>query len=264
MAIVSVKPIERQRWHGKVGRDSFARPIVLEALVNVNTGRYDTGLTEKEEEELSALTGYNLSPIYVNGKAHEFWNAGVGQIKLEHKTNIFDTSRPLENIKVKVLKKHPLVATSIREYEEGKFPDAVFVIEDEVEETKVRAERAAVKRKVVLEGAKLTNSRKVEIIQILLGVNGKKQSEDWLDLKIDEAVEKEGAEKVLTLMLRDKERTSLHALVLEALHKNILRKDGSAVYYMDDQIGFDLESAIDYMQDKKNQVFKATILEKLG
>ena len=57
---------------------------------------------------------------------------------------------------------------------------------------------------------------------------------------------------------------SLHATVLEAIHKNVLRKEGAAVYYMDDQLGFDLESAIDNLEDKKNQALKAQILEKLN
>ena len=33
---------------------------------------------------------------------------------------------------------------------------------------------------------------------------------------------------------------------------------------MDDQIGFDIESAIDYLADKKNQALKAQIIEKLN
>ena len=33
---------------------------------------------------------------------------------------------------------------------------------------------------------------------------------------------------------------------------------------MDDQLGFDLESAIDNLEDKKNQALKAQIIEKLN
>lgn len=264
MALVTVKPIERKRWHGKEGKDSFARPISLEALVNVNTGQYDTGLTPEDQERLSRVTGYNLTPTYIAGQPHEFWNSAVGKVKLEHKSNIFDTSRPLDEIKVKLLKKHPLVATSMQEFEEGKFPDALFVIFDEAEETEAKATRAALKRKVILETNKLTASRKLELIQILLGINGKNQSDSWIDLKVDEAIEEHGAEKVLNLITRDKGRVSLHALVLEALQKNVLRKEGSAIYYMDDQIGIDLETAIDYLEDKSKQALKAQILEKLN
>ena len=66
------------------------------------------------------------------------------------------------------------------------------------------------------------------------------------------------------MIQKDKAATTIHALVLEAIHKNVLRKDGTSVYYMDDQIGFDVESAIDYLADKKNQALKAQIIEKLN
>ena len=162
------------------------------------------------------------------------------------------------------MKASDLVANSQKEYDEGKFPLAQFVIYDEREEVEVKASKAAIKRKVVIEADKLTQTRKADIIQILLGMNVRNQSEDYVNLKLDEAIDKEGPEKVLMLIQRDKTRMSLHATVLEAIHKNVLRKDGAAVYYMDDQLGFDLESAIDNLEDKKNQALKAQILEKLN
>lgn len=264
MAIVEVKPIEKERWHGKKGRDAFARPVTIEALVSIRTGQFATGLTDEERKNLESRTGFNLSPDYTLGKPHEFWNSPAAQVKLDNKTNVFDTSKPLDEIKVKLMKASDLVANSMKEYEEGKFPSAIFVIFDEQEETEIKASKAAIKRKVVIEASKLTTSRKAEIVQIVLGMSVKNQSEDYIDLKVDEAIEKEGAEKVLNLIQRDKARTSLHALVLEAIHKNVLRKDGTAVYYMEDQVGFDIESAVDYFQNAKNQTLKAQILEKLN
>ena len=110
----------------------------------------------------------------------------------------------------------------------------------------------------------MTKTRKAEIVQIILGISVRNQSDDYVDLKLDDAVEQAGAEKVLNLIQRDKTRTSIHALVLEGIYKNVLRKEGTAVYYMDDQIGFDVESAVDYFIDPKNQAMKAQILEKIN
>lgn len=264
MAIVEVRPIERLRWHGKTGKDAFARPVTIEAPLSVETGQYATGLTEKERKELEEKTGYDLSPDYVPGKAHPFWNSSVARVNLEHKTNIFDTSRPLDFIKVKMLKANDLIANSMREYEEGKFPHAIFVIYDETEEIEVKATKAAIKRKVIIETSKLSRAKKAELVQILLGVTVRDRSDDFIDMKLDESIESEGPEKILSLLQRDKTRTSTHAMVLEALHKNILRKEGSSYYYMDDQVGFDLESTLDYFSDPKNQALKGQILEKLN
>jgi|SRR6187402_896047 len=264
MAIVEVKPIEKERWHNKKGKENFSRPITLEALVSLRTGQFATGLSPEDRVRLESTTGYNLSPDYTLGKAHDFWNSPAAQIKLDFKTNIFDTSRPLDEIKVKVLKAHDLVANSQKEYEEGKYPDALFVIFDEQEDTELKASKASIKRKVIIEASKLTKTRKAEIVQIVSGVSVRHQSDDYVDLKLDEAIDSAGAERVLTLIQRDKTRTSLHALVLEAIHKQVLRKDGSAVYYMDDQLGFDVESTVDYFIDPKNQTLKAQVLEKVN
>ena len=141
---------------------------------------------------------------------------------------------------------------------------ARFVIFDEKEEIEIKATKAAIKRKVLVEAEKLTPSRKAEIIQILLGKSVRNQSNDFIDLQLDECIDQKGAETVLNLMNRDKAKVSLHATILEAIHKGVLRKEGSAIYYMDDQLGFDLESTLDYLSDKKNQALKAQILEKLN
>ncbi len=264
MAIVEVRPIEKESWHRKHGKDSFKRPVTIEALISINTGQFATGLNEKDRERLEKATGQNLSPDYMAGKPHEFWNSPAAAAKLEYKTNIFDTNKPFDEIKIKMLKASDLVANSMKEYEEGLFPQAIFVIFDETEEIERKAGKAAIKRQVVIESSKLTKSRKAEIVQILSGVSVKGQSDNYVDWKLDEEIKEHGPEKVLIILQRDTARTSLHAFVLEALQKNILRKQGAAVLYMDDQIGFDLEAAIDYFADKKNQALKAQILEKIN
>ena len=264
MALVEVKPIEKERWHGKKGKEAFTRPMTLEALVSLNTNQFATGLTQEDRERLQKATGFDLSPDYMQGKPHPFWNSTAALIKLENKTNVFNTDRPLDEIKVKVMKAHDLVANSMKEYQEGKYPLAKFVIFDEIEEVEIKASKAAIKRKVIIESDKLTADRKAEIIQILLDTSSRNQSNNWLDMKLEEAIDTKGAQVVLDLINRDKKRTMIHALVLEAIHKSVLRKEGSAVNYMDDQIGFDIESAVDYLIDTKNQALKAQIIERLN
>lgn len=264
MALVEVRPIERDRWHGKKGKDSFQRPVTIEALVSTLTGNYSTGLTQEDRERLESITGYDLSPGHTPGKPHPFWNRPIGFVKLGNQTTIFDTKKPLDEIKVKICKASPLVANSQKEYEEGKYPEALFVIFDETEDLEIRASRAAIKRQVIIEASKLSKARKSEIVQILLGISVRQQSDDFIDLKLDDAIEQHGPEKVLRTIQRDKKRTAMHALVLEGLYKNVLRKEGTSVYYMDDQLGFDVESTIDYFLDSKNQALKAQLLEKLN
>ena len=261
--IVEVRPVPKEKWHGKTGKDDFAAPVVIEAAVSGTTGQYATGLSEEDRKRLEKVTKYDLSPEYQMGTPHPFWSSPAGAVKLEYKTNIFDVSKALDEIKISILKASDLVANSMKEYQDGKFPNAIFVIFDEREETEIKASKLALKNKVVIECAKLTPEKKAELVQILEGISVRKMSAQTIDLKLDEAIDKYGAEKVINLLKRDAKRNTVHALVLEAIYKNVLRKEGSAIYYMDDQLGFDVESAVDYFLDPRNQTLKAQILEKI-
>lgn len=261
MALIEVRPIEREKWHGLKGKDSFARPVVVEALVNVRTSRYDTGLSEEDKERLEKATGLDLSDVYVEGKPHPFWSF-TGQVKLPNSTKVFDTSKPLDEIMVKMLKASEVVANSVKEYEDGKYPFASHVIFDEREEVEIRASKIAIKKEAIIEAAKLSRAKKVEIIQILLNKGMKKQSDDFLEVELDKLIES-NPEKVLNIIKADKAETSIHAMVLEGIEKNVLRKEGSSIYYMDDQLGYDEFSAVNYFKDPSNQKLKAEIIEKL-
>lgn len=264
MALVQVKPIEKPTWHGLSGIKRFTAPKVIEALVSINTGKYATGLTEEDRERLEKATGFDLSPVYIPGKIHPFWGDKISRVTLEHRTNLFDTSNPLDEIKVKILKASDLVANSQKEYEEGLFPYAQFVIFDEAEEVERKASKLALRNQAIVELNKLTQDKKAELVQILLGLPVRKQSLEYIDLKLNEALESEGAEKVLFLIKRNKKETFLHALILEAIHKNILKREASGIYYMEESLGFDENDAIAYLLDSKNQALQAQLLDKIN
>lgn len=261
MAIVIVKPIEKNRWHNNP--KIIDRPVVLHAAISLSTGKYATGLTEEDRERLEKLTGYNLSPEYINGVAHEFWDNSIGKIKLSDGANVFDTNKPLDYIKLQILKANDLVANSQKEFDEGLFPYAKFIIYDEEQEQEIKAAKVALKNRVILEVEKLSNDRKIEIIQIILNISAKGQSSNFISLKMEECIEKAGAEQILSLINENKARVTTKAFILEALNKNILRKEGTSVYYLSDQIGFDIDSTIDYFLDKNNQSLKAQIINQL-
>lgn len=259
--IVEVRPVKKEKWHGvNSGKNSIASTKVIEALINVSTNRYQTGLTEENQKRLEDLTGYDLSPQYVPKSKHPFWSEPIGKVKLNDHTNVFNMDVPLDEIKISILKASPLVANSQAEVDS----ETLFVIFDEQEEVQIKASKAAIRRNAIIATNGLSTDKKAELVQIALGVSVRNQSNDFIDLKLEEAIETKGAEYVLSLTKRDKAFNTLHSLVLEALHKNILRKEGPSVYYMDDQIGYDVESAVTYLLDKKNQILKGQILEKLN
>lgn len=264
MKTVEVRPLDIEKWHNFKGKDSFSKPVTIEALVNSDTSQFAVDISEKRLKELEEITGYDLSLNFKMGVEHPFWNSPTGYIKLENKTNIFLPDRPIDEIKIGILKASSLVANSMEDYEKGLYPNAEFVIYDLEEEAENKLSKIKAKNKAIIECEKLSKQRKLELIQIIGGQTLKNQSDKFIDLKIDNILNKEGgAKEILLFLKRDKDRTFLHAAILEALQKNILRKKDSHIYYFEDKLGYDIEDVIDYLLNPDNQLIKSKILEKL-
>lgn len=261
MALIEVRPIEKERWHGNTGKNSIRRPVKIEALYNVKTGRYNTGLSTEDEERLSKLLGQDVSNIFIKDKPHPFWSTS-GVVKLSNTTQIFDDSIPKDEVAIKLMKASELVANSMKDYQDGLYPDATHVIFDQREEIEIKAAKAQIKSEVYIETSKLSRDRKIEIIQVLTNRGMRKQSDDFITVELTALIEK-SPEEVLRVIKTEKETTKIHAMILEALDKNVLRKEGSSFYYMDDQLGFDLNTTINYFKDPSNQKLKAEIIAKM-
>ena len=261
--LVEIRPIETKKWHGKKGAESFSQPTVFEALYDMQTGKYATGLNEEERKTLEQNTGYDLSPEYNPDKPHPFWSSGTARVKLSNQTTIFDTSKNLDLIKVKLLKANKYVANSQKEYENGLYPEAMFVIYDEQEEVQAKASKIQQKNKARELGSKMSLDERINIIQILDGRSLRKQSPSFVDVALEDLIDNDTKE-FLRWAEMDKAYVYIRASILEAIHRNILTKEGNAVYYMGDRIGDTTDDACSYFVDPNNQQLKARILEKLN
>ena len=261
MATIEVRPIERERWHGKTGKDSIARPVKIEALYNVRTGRYDTGLSPEDKLRLETLTGFDLSDHHTKEVPHPYWSE-QGVVTLPYGTKIFNDSKPQDEIAVKMMKASELVANSMKDYDDGKYPFASHVIFDERENVDIKASKISIKKEAYILTDKLSREKKIEIIQILTNKGMRNQSDNFVEIQLNELVENK-PEDVLALIKKDKTVVATHSMVLEGLDKNVLRKEGTSIYYMDDQLGFDITSAVQYFTDPSNQKLKLEIVNKL-
>ncbi len=260
--IVEVRPIETKKWHGKKGEENFSRPLILQCLYDRNTGKYATGLSEADRKRLEKKTGYDLSDEYNNEKAHPFWDTNAAKIKLPYSTSIFDTEKPLDELKVMVLKASRYVANSVSDYENGLYPDATHVIYDESEQMKIKASKIQLRNKALGLSLKMTQAKKVEVIMIMRKKLLKGQSQNYVDVIIDELIT-EDPERFIMFAKMDEQERFIRSLVLEGLMKNVLTKEGSSIYYLGDKLGNDIDGAVKYFLDPNNQELKGAILEKL-
>lgn len=259
---VEVRPIDTPKWHGKKGKESFTQPQSFEVLLNVNTGRYATGLTEEESVEYGKKLGVNLSDTFNPNQAHEFWGSTGGRVKLENNTMFLDTSKPLDFVRWKNMKASDQVANSMKEWKDGLWPDATHVITDESEEIEIKAVKIQQKAKATEIVSKMTQEDKLNIIQILSEKSMKGQSDSYITVELDDIIENK-QEEFLRYAKLGKKELYVRAAILEAVHRNILTKEGSSIYYMSDRIGFDFDDTVKYFEDPQNQAMKIAILEKL-
>lgn len=261
---VEVRPIEHKKWHDKTGQESFTRPKKIQALLDSNTMKYATGLTEEDIKALRKKgVNYDLSDNYDSENLHPFWDSSMAVIKLENNTMFFDLDNDLEFIKVKVMKASKFVANSMAEYENGTWPDATHVIFDEAEQAQVLASKVETRNTAIIEASKLSPDRKVELILVMGGRNMKNQSADFVAVELDKVLNK-NPEEFLRNLKMDKKQIAAHALVLEALQKGVLRKEGQRIFHMDSPLGIDEIEVAEYLAKEENQDIRLLVLQKIN
>lgn len=261
--LVEVKPVPGKPWHGKTGKESFARPKVIEVLVDPTTGRYATGLTPEEAKKLGAAMGVDLSDKYDPMNPHPYWGSQAAKIKLPNQTVFFNDENPAEAIKIKNLKASKYVANSLREYEEGLYPDATHIIYDESEEIKIKATKIQRRNQCIKLVEKLSAEEKAQVVAILSHKSSKRMNMDALDVEIDKLID-EDPDELMKYAKMDKQEMFARATIEEALFKNVLTKDAGALFYMGDRIANSVDDAIAWFLHPDNQTMKAALLQKLN
>lgn len=261
--LVEIRPIEKDKWHGKKGAESISKAKTIEALYDNRLGGYATGLTEEEAEEYGKKLGVDLGSVFNPQEPHPFWNSKAGRLRLENNAMFLDPSKPLDFVRVKLAKASMFIANSIEEYENGLYPQATHVIYDAAEEMKIKASSITLKRECYRKLGKLSKERQVNIVRVVLDKDVKGLSDDFINVEIENIIN-DNPDKFLEWVNTDAKVLATRALILEALYRNILTKRGSAIYYLDDQLGFDLSNAVEYLSDDKNQQMKAMLHSKLG
>lgn len=262
--LVEVRPLPLKKWHGKKGKEEFAQPKILEVLFDKETGNYATGLTEEEAEKYGKILGVDLSDKFTYAEPHPYWSTKPSWISLPNCTTIFNTENAADFVKVKNMKASKRVANSMKEWEEGKYPDATHVIYDEAEEIANKTTKIELKRKANQLEGKLSQEDKIAIVQILsdkkISVRGK--SPNYIAVELDDIIENKTQEFIRTVEL-GREEVTIRGKVLEMVDKNILIKEGGSYYYMGELIGMDFMSTVEWFKDPQNSKMKVLILEQL-
>jgi hypothetical protein len=91
----------------------------------------------------------------------------------------------------------------------------------------------------------------------------KNQSADFVAVELDKILNK-NPEEFLRHLKMDKKQLASHALVLEALQKSVLRREGQRIFHMDSPLGIDEIEVAEYLSKDENQDIKLLILSKVN
>ena len=257
-----IRPIDKDRWHGYSGSENdFGRGVSFNALIDGKTGKYAISIPEDRLQKLQELTGYNLDTRTLpSGQPHPFYDDAISRVKLPNHSVFFNATNPKEEILIGIIKAVPMVANSLREWEEGHFPEATHYIFSEDEETS--AKEAKIARLDEARSLKIAMSKeqKVAIVRILSGRDVASKSDNFVNVAVEEALTKD-ADAFLHYAEMDNEIMSAHYLIHKCLDKGILLKDGPSIIYGTDRLGYNFQEAVTFLTDPKNQPIRLRLME---
>lgn len=215
------------------------------------SGNKYTGLSTEDAERLEKLCGFaegQLSPF------SEFWNTFA--VKLGAKGLSLYTENPMDELQYLFLKGHKRVANGLSNVKPGH--NYILVNKDFEAEEQNKINK--VKREAVIAFGKLS----LEDMRKCLRLYGEKSdtySNELVESRLFNSVEKD-PEKFLRTWVNNKTKDTQY-IIETAVSKNIIRKSRTNYMYGTDLIGNSLEDAIAYLDDKKNQDIRLTIMSEI-
>jgi len=244
--LVYVKPIVRQKWHGlnDLNRAKFQDTSdVLMALYDSKIGKIATGLDSEDESRLGGALGADLQ------STSEYWNDF--RVKLKDQTMIYDLAIPLQEVQIKLLKASRFVANSQKEFDQGKWPSAKYIIFDEIQELEKKANEVELKTKAIEVFNSLSVEKKIDLLKIY-GKYTSDSSRDFVYTKLYEIVEETPSDFLRTASAKP-EQIKIKALVFDLERTGVFRRKGTAYLYNDQQVGFDYDNTVDNLLDPMKQ-----------
>ena len=202
----------------------------------------------------------DLSSIYKSEE--DYWLSRKSTVNLKNKTEILDLTNPREYVIYKNILASKWVIKDSDELSSGVKPEATHMITNEKEEIEMKATRISLKKEAMLECSKISKDRKIEIIIVLNGKNLRGKSDDHIEVELDRLITN-NTKEVLSVLKMDKNDIKINSVLIEAIFKNIITKDGPKTYYHDFHLGNSNAEVIEYFKRPENQELYIKILNSL-
>lgn len=215
------------------------------------TGNVYTGLTQENARRLEKALDKEEGELNPNS---DFWTTFA--VKIGKKDLILDTTRPMDELMYLFLKGHKRVADGLANVNPSK--DYVLINKDSEAEQQNRINK--VKREAYRELDKMSIEDMRKCLR-LYGMKSDTMSNELIEAKLTEQIET-APDKFLLKWVNNPNK-EMNYVIEEALSKNIIRKNRSQYFFGTDMIGNGLDDVIAYLNDKKNQDLKLSILQEI-
>ena len=214
------------------------------------SGNLYTGLTAEDAERLEKELKYEpgtLSP------SSSFWETYA--VKVGKKDTILRTEKPEDELKYLFLKGHKRVADGINK--QNAATDYLLInATSEAEETN---KFHKIKREAYRELDKMSIEDMRKCLR-LCGIKSDNLSNELVEAKMNEQIELSPNKFMLKWVNNPNKETQF--LIENAISKNIIRRNRTQYFYGTEMIGNGIDDVIAYLNDKKNQDIKMSILQE--
>lgn len=245
--VVELKIKKKNPWAGLIKYRSCYDYI---APYFTRSGSIYTGLTPEDEEYFEKALGYPEGHL---SKTSDFWTTFC--VKIGARTLLLDDSIPRQAMIIKFLTGHKRVATSLDKMDAGKDYLLINREAEAIEQNK----QNKLRREAVKEFDKLSLDQMRKCLR-LFGVRPDSMSNELVESTLFSLIDK-SPKKFFDKWVDNKNKETEY-LIEEAIAKGVIRKDRTQYYYGSEMFADSLSEAVAYLDAKKNQDLKLSIINE--
>lgn len=246
--VVELKIKKKNPWAGLL---KYRHCFDYIAPYFTRSGSIYTGLTPEEEREFEKALGYPEGHL---AKTSDFWTTFC--VKVGSKGLLLDDQFALQRLQIKFLTNHKRVATSLDTLTANK--DYLLINREAEAVEKNKANKA--RRDAIKAFDKLTIEDMRKCLR-LFGIRATEMSNELIESSLFDIVDKKPKEFMTKWVNNTKKDTQF--ILEEAIAKGVIRKEHTQYFYGTDMIADSLDDAIAYLDSKKNQDLKLSIINEI-
>lgn len=245
--VVELKIKKKNPWAGLIKYKSCFDYI---APYFTRSGSIYTGLTPEDEKKYEKALGLPDGEL---SKSSDFWKTFC--VKIGSRSLILDDQYPRQEMIIKFLTGHKRVATSLDKLDAGKD----YLLINRQAEAIQQNTLNKLRRDALREFDKLTLDQMRKCLR-LFGVKSDNLSNELVESTLFSLVDKQ-PKKFFEKWVDNKTKET-EFIIEEAIAKGVIRKDRTQYYYGTELIASSLIDAIAYLDAKKNQDLKLSIINE--